>query len=330
MLKPKEVKSIYFGGGTPTLFPSNMIVELIERISNSLSVTSATEITVEANPGTISPTALAILLEGGVNRISLGAQSFDEMNLFQLGRIYGLKEIYQSLEVIDKLGLPNFSLDLIFGIPEQKLENWIDDLKKAINTGAPHISTYNLTIEEGTVFHDLYQKGELRLPDEQTQLDMYLKAKEMLADAGYQHYEISNFARSRFLCQHNLTYWDNLEYLGLGAGAHSFIGPIRSANMPDIDGYIQSIKTRGFANVTSELLDESRRMGETIMLGLRRLEGISFADFQDRFGHSIEAVFPEEIKELVANGFITCDNRIKLTEKGLIFSNEVFEEFILL
>lgn len=324
----RPVKSLYFGGGTPTLLPSQMISAIIQEISLCFSLTGEAERSIEANPGTISRTSMEILLEGGVNRVSLGIQSFDEKNLRRLGRIYGEREIYQALEIIDKLGLNNFSLDLIFGIPQQKTENWIVDIEKAIGTGAPHISAYNLTIEEGTVFHSLIEKGQLKLPAEQIQLDMYLIAKEMLAEAGYRHYEISNFAKPSFFCQHNLTYWDNLEYLGLGAGAHSYIDPIRSANFPDIGRYIEAIQKNNSATAEFERLDELKRMGETLMLGLRCLEGVSCEGFFERFGRRIEEVYPDTIRDLIQKELISYNDRLQLTKRGLIFSNEVFKEFI--
>jgi oxygen-independent coproporphyrinogen-3 oxidase len=315
-----DLKSIYFGGGTPTL----LNIKHFERILNLLKTTfifnSNTEITTEANPGTADKTKLKELRRLGINRLSIGAQSFNDQNLKTLGRIHDSKDIIQFYENARAAGFDNISLDLIFALPGQTLSDWRSDLNQALHLKPNHLSVYNLQLEEGTPFY-LNPNIKNQIPNEDEELGMYEYAINILTKAGFIHYEISNFAKPGFSCQHNINYWKNGNYFGIGAGAHSHINGHRFANPDSVEEYIGCgcVNRNVLRQTPNDSIGATDRQ-ETLFMGLRLLKGLPAEKFQG---------FKTELKELIESGLLIKDNsHIKLTRKGLYLANEVFERFV--
>jgi oxygen-independent coproporphyrinogen-3 oxidase len=313
------LKTAYFGGGTPTLLPADCFRQLFNCMKDNYQFSQDIEITVEANPGTVDEPKIVALLSLGVNRLSVGVQSFTNNELAALGRIHSSDEALRSIESIRKAGLKNISIDLIYGIPCQTIESWMESLSRAIDLSLKHISTYELTPEENTPLYALIRSGKISMLNEELVLEMYNHTIDYLAARGYEHYEISNFALPGFECLHNLNYWNRGEYIGAGAGAHSFADGTRSKNINDINRYIDHLN-KGFVPET-ELMRLSRAevIEEFIFLGLRKTEGIDL-EKAEREGLNILAAGEEMIKE----GYLEItDNMLRLTRKGIVVSNAV-------
>lgn len=377
--KNYQVKSIFFGGGTPSLVDAEEIGETLKVCKKVFKIAEDTEVTIEANPGTVSYDSLKNYLKSGINRISLGCQSFDDEELKKIGRVHSKEDIYRSIGMAREAGFENISIDLIFGIPGQSLESFKSSLGQGISLKPQHISLYNLTIEENTFFNQLVEDGKLRLPEEDEQVGMYEYGIESLSKNGYEHYEISNFALKGKRCLHNENYWRGVEYLGFGAGAHSFrkvssfefqvsssdcrgesmtrkieargkgqgarvVGK-RWWNVKDVrrycDGAEDSLQRKdvavGFSlrkkacNVIEgeEMLGEDKHIAEAIMLGLRMMEGIDTKEFFNNHGVLIEEKYGKEIEELKKNKLLELKNgRLRLTHKGILFSDEIFLKFM--
>jgi oxygen-independent coproporphyrinogen-3 oxidase len=332
----RKVASIYFGGGTPSLFSVDSIARVIDKIMSEFSSTSNVEITLEVNPKTAGMEKLDALYAIGVNRLSLGVQSFQDRFLQKLGRIHTSADAVNLFKDARSPGFSNIGLDLIFGTPDQSMDDWERDLNCALSLKPEHISVYNLTIEEDTPFYDLQRKGKIALPDEGIQIEMYRLAQEKAAAAGYDQYEISNFALPGFRCRHNEGYWTLKEYFGFGAGAHSYLREtsnkrnwgIRWKNTPNPYEYISLLSNNGTAVIEGEELTRETAIKEAIFLGLRRLEGISLDDFEERFGISLEKTFANIIPYLLKENLISIyEGRLKLTIQGILLSNEVFLKF---
>lgn len=334
--RKRGVGSIYFGGGTPSLFSVDSIARVINKIMSEFSSTSHVEITLEINPKTADMEKVQALYATGINRLSLGVQSFQDKFLQNLGRIHTSADAVNLFKDARSFGFRNIGLDLIFGIPDQSLDDWERDLSCALSLKPEHISVYNLTIEEDTPFYDLQGEGKITLPDEDIQVRMYRLAQEKVAAAGYEQYEISNFALPDFRCRHNEGYWTLKEYLGFGAGAHSYLSEgslesdwgIRWKNIPNPYEYISLLSNYGTAVIERETLTREMAIKEAIFLGLRRLEGISLDDFEKRFGLSLEKTFANVVSYLLKENLISIDEgHLKLTIQGILLSNEVFLKF---
>lgn len=341
--QPYEIISIFFGGGTPTVLESWQLIEILESCKGLFNLKDDVEITIEANPETFTADKLRDLRKGGFNRISIGVQSFNDRLLKRLGRIHDSKKAYQQVLSARDSGFENISIDLMFGIPDETLSDWESDIKTAIELKPEHISTYNLTIEKGTEFESELSSKRLKLPDEDKQLEMYEKCIELLIKSGYEHYEISNFAKGSIKCVHNQIYWRNEEYLGIGAGAYSYIDGERRWNIKSPVEYIKRIEIASalprndipsaFSYQTlvagRERLERKGIMGETMMMGLRMLEGINLQNFKKRFGVELKSIYSDTISQLLKNNLIVFDDRnLKLTHKGLLFYNDVSSEFL--
>ncbi len=331
--------TLYVGGGTPSL-ASEELVMFLGSYHDILTCESFHEATIEVNPGTISFSQFQQLHQAGFNRISLGVQSFYDKELRTLGRIHTSEEAIACFHAARRAGFRNVSLDLIFGIPDSDLTTWKSSLNTALSLSPEHISMYNLTIEEGTPFWEQLQQGQLTLPDEDLQIDMYKSGIAALTEAGYEQYELSNFAVPGYRSQHNQLYWRNEEYLGLGAGAYSYLKGRRYWNYADLETYIAQ-STNGkkvFHNIHGpypptvegeERLDPPGMIGETIIMNLRMLEGVDLPAFEYRFGYSLESLYTESIENLRSLGLIEIqNNHLRLTPKGFYLSNEVFQEFV--
>ena len=326
-----DIGTIYFGGGTPSLISPGGISSILPALAEKFRLTNP-EITIEANPGTIDLEKLKGYRNAGINRISIGVQSFNDRLLINLGRSHSSKEALNAFESARTAGFDNIGIDLIHSISGESLQDWENDLKKAVLLHPEHISAYNLTIEEGTPFHHSQEKGLLVVPPEEEQTDMLLAAIEILGAAGYEHYEVSNYALSGFRSRHNQIYWKGGEYLGIGVSAHSYTRKgwgIRRANSSNLTEYFNLINNKGTAVVDEEILSKEKAMGEAVFLGLRMMGGINLKDFESRFGINIEEAYSVAIEELMTEDFLIRDNdRLKLTRKGLLFYNDVTLRFI--
>jgi oxygen-independent coproporphyrinogen-3 oxidase len=318
-----ELRTVYIGGGTPTTVPTPALGGLLRKIRETFTIAADAEITIEGNPGTIDKEKILALAGSGVNRFSMGIQSFDDEKLKLLGRIHTLEDVLRAVAAMHRADVGNLSVDLIYGIPGQTAEDWARNVKMARELSPEHISAYELTPEGGTPLCDLLQDGTLAKPGEETIVEMYYDVIEILSAAGYRHYEISNFARPGFECRHNLNYWDRGQYLGLGAGAHSFIGDKRLRNTGDIGKYTGTLLSGELAveEITEISCEEAIR--EFVFLGLRKTEGLSIREFSEDLGIDIV----KASQDLIEGGLLIAErDHIRLTLKGLVVSNAVITE----
>lgn len=328
-LKSITMKTIYLGGGTPTILSGDLIYNILNFCKNSFKINKNAEITIEANPGTLDKKKIKRLEEAGINRLSLGAQSFNDYLLKKLGRIHNTQDIIDSYYKARESGFNNINIDIIFALPEQTLIDFQNTMKKAISLEPDHLSLYNLTIEKGTKFFESYKEGKLNLPTEDEEYDMYSWAIKFLEKSGFEHYEISNFARPNKRSLHNQIYWYNQSYLGIGAGACSFIKGYRYMNFKDPARYIKEVMSGKLPVDEGEKLSLRKRMAETIILGLRTEEGVVYQKFYNRFKVKMDKIFNQQINKLVDLGLLRKDNlKIQLTKKGLFLANNVFREFV--
>lgn len=322
----EEVGTVYFGGGTPSLLSGGQVGEILAACTSAFSISSEAEITVEANPGTVNSRYLAQLRELGVNRLSLGVQSFDDGVLAVLGRGHSAAEAVGAYRLARRL-FDNVNIDLLYAVPGQTLRQWRQALKKALRLSPDHLSLYSLSVEPGTPLHRSVAVGAVTRADVDLAADMYLLAEETLTR--YEHYEISNWALPGKGCRHNVTYWRNLPYLGFGAGAHSHREHRRFRNVASPDEYVRRVGDAASAVEEVEDIDETLEMGETMMLGLRLAEGVGKSGFADRFGRDMASVYGGQIEELAGLGLVSDDRTgIRLTARGRLLGNQVFLRFL--
>ena len=324
-----DVTTVYIGGGTPTVLPAECLTEILRTLIDAAGIPQ--ECTVEANPGTVDVHSLAQLRAAGANRLSLGVQSFDDRLLRAIGRIHTAEEARAAFHAARGAGFANISLDLMYGLPTQTL----DDLKTSVNTAlalAPeHISVYGLIVEEGTPFAAAEAQGRLTLPSEDAAEEMYDYLMEEMPARGYARYEISNFARAGYESLHNLGYWRNVPYLGVGAAAHGYVDGVRWGNVTDAHAYIRAIRA-GASVRTPEDTERTRAnaMEEYAFLALRTREGIDAADFSRTFGVDIDTVYGAVIEKYIVQGLLRrAENHVALTDAGMKLGNEVFAAFLL-
>jgi oxygen-independent coproporphyrinogen-3 oxidase len=316
--------TVFLGGGTPSMLDSNQICRLFESINSTMKLSSDAEITIECNPSSLNAELLETYKAIGVNRISLGVQSFNDSHLRRLGRTHTSAEAREAFDLIRKCGFSNVSLDLIYGLPDQTLDEWADDLDRAVELGPEHISAYNLIIEDETPFGELYKRGELGLPSDNIQGEMYISLNEHLRSAGYERYEISNFARSGYECRHNLKYWRGEPYIGLGPAAVSCDTTHRWKNRADLESYISAIESGQPPPRDKEELTREKCREEYVMLALRQTEGISLDHLRTNYDYDLLRDKDDIIKALETSGYIEIgDGRIKLAEKGLFLADEI-------
>ncbi len=324
--------TVFFGGGTPSLFRPDSIAEVMAAIDHRWRLAADAEVTLEANPGTVDAGALAAFRDAGVNRLSLGVQSFHDATLEILGRIHDAATAIGAVEDARAAGFDNINVDLMFAIPGQTLAQWRADLQRVVDLGTAHVSAYNLTFEEGTVFHAMRRRGELAPVGEFVEIAMYDATEECLSDAGFERYEISNYARRGRVCRHNLTYWRSRPYLGVGAGAHSFV-PLAGAgrrwsNALAPQQYMRDVEKQGHARISDETLDEQRARGELAFLGLRCREGFDEKDLDRRFGVGVAEAFPHCL-HLEREGLLERDGtRWRLSGRGWMIADEIFAMFV--
>ena len=323
-----DAATVYIGGGTPTALPAALLTGIIKVLTSAAGM--PTECTVEANPGTVDEIYLAQLKAAGVSRISLGVQSFDDGLLRVIGRIHTAAEAARAFHAARRAGFTNISLDLMYGLPQQTLEDLKRSAVAAIALSPEHISVYGLTVEEGTPFAAAAEKGCLPLPQAEDEEAMYEHIVHTLPVCGYRRYEISNFARPGFESRHNLSYWKNVPYLGVGAAAHSYLDGMRWANESDTAAYIRALSAGAPVRTPEDAArTAANAMEEYAFLALRTAEGIDEQDFFRTFGVPVDAPYGTVIADLIAQGFLSrLDGRIHLTERGMKFGNEIFYSFL--
>lgn len=325
----RSVKTIYIGGGTPTILAEKDLESLILCIQENFKVDADVEFTVEANPGTLTCKKLTTLKNLGVNRLSLGLQAYQDGLLRMMGRIHTVKDFEQSFHDARDAGFDNINVDVIFGLPRQTLSDFMQTLEKVVKLSPEHISCYSLTVEEGTEFYRLLKMGALELPDEITEREMYHKGEAYLKERGYIHYEISNFAKPGRMSRHNMVYWQYGDYLGLGAGAHSFIDRCRYYNFYSPEKYMDLLSKNILPVEKREYLDRKSQEGEFCFLGFRLIRGLNKQSFKDLFGEDIRDIYGKAIEKLKNEGLIVEDkDYLRLTLKGQDLANEVFVEFL--
>lgn len=325
------VKTIYIGGGTPSYLDSKYIKEIIEEIRENFKLADKVEITIEVNPGTVNKTKLLDYINSGINRISIGLQSTDNELLKRIGRIHKYEDFLQTYNMAREVGFKNINVDLMLALPGQTIAKLEKGLKQVIDLQPEHISLYSLIIEDGTKIEKMLKNNEITLPDENIERKMYWETKKVLEEAGYIHYEISNFAKEGYKSEHNWNCWSQKEYMGFGVAAHSYTNDVRFSNIDSIEEYIENYEQGNVTDnfVFHEKQTQSSKMKEYMMLGLRKIEGISIQEFKNKFVGNPLYIYRKELQKLVEEELIEIElDKIKLTKKGLDFANIVWEEFI--
>lgn len=343
-LEEYNVTTIYIGGGTPSYIDCYEIKEILDelrkRLKNNETKFSDIEITIEVNPGTVDKEKLEVYKLSGVNRLSIGLQSTKDILLKEIGRIHTYKEFLQSYEHAKQVGFENINVDLMLGLPNQSIQDMKDSLKEVIKMEPNHISIYSLIVEEKTLIKKLIEEGELQLPEEIQERRMYWYVKSMLELSGYNHYEISNFAKEGRESKHNMNCWEQKEYIGLGVAAHSYINGIRYSNVTDLDCYIKNMmelknvkkqlqsKTNIIYNIC-EIQNLEDKQKEYMLLGLRKIQGVSITKFKEKYVENPIFLFRKQMEKLTKEDLLQIDgDYIRLTNKGLDFANQVWEEFV--
>ena len=324
-----HLRTLYIGGGTPTALTADQLAYLLKELTKSLDLSQMEELTIEANPGDLDPDKIAVLKDSPVNRVSLGVQTFDNRLLKKIGRSHQEQDIYDNIDRLKLAGFDNISIDLIYALPTQTMEQVKENVAKALALDIPHMSLYSLILENHTVFMNRMRRGKLPLPKEELEAEMFEYIIQELERAGFEHYEISNFSKPGFESRHNLMYWDNAEYYGLGAGASGYVNGVRYKNHGPIRHYIQAVE-EGNARVQEEHLTQTEMMEEEMFLGLRKKTGVSKKRFEEKFGVNFDQQYGPVVEELTQQGLLVPDKDIvRMTKKGLFLGDTVAEKFIL-
>lgn len=314
-----EIATVFFGGGTPSILKGEQLAGILGELRDTFSVARDAEITVECNPGTLTKEKLKYYKEAGVNRLSIGLQSANNEELRILGRIHTWEEFLESFSLAREAGFQNLNVDLMSALPGQKPEDWRETLEKVLALRPEHISAYSLIIEEGTPFYERYEEEPSLLPSEEDERQMYYDTRELLAQKGYQRYEISNYAKEGYACRHNLSYWERTDYKGFGIGAASLVNNVRYKNQTDLKAYLEG----NFSYESEEPLSRQEQLEETMFLGLRKMEGVKLTQ---ELLETYEEVFRDlEKKELL----LRENGRVRLTDRGIDVSNYALAEFLL-
>lgn len=323
-LKEYRVETVFFGGGTPSLLPAEALARVMDGVRGVAEIAPGAEITMEANPGTLTPEKLRICREAGFNRISLGAQAMDDRLLRRLGRIHTADEVREAVRMARRAGFDNLSLDLMYALPGQSMEDWLRTLEAAIELGPEHLSAYSLIVEDGTPLAERLEKGEIDVPDDDAAIEMQRAAVDRLAQAGYERYEISNYARNGRVCRHNVVYWERGEYLGIGCAAHSLVQGERFENPRELEEYLA-----GMRRIDPVRLSREDEMEETLMLSTRMVRGMDLAAYRREFGVDFEKSREKAMIRMEKLGLAERrDGFLRLTRKGLEVQNAVVVELL--
>ncbi|MBD2137596.1 coproporphyrinogen III oxidase [Anabaena sp. FACHB-1237] len=325
----QPLQTIFFGGGTPSLLSPQQLADILKTLEKRFEISSQVEISMEIDPGTFDLSHLKSYANLGVNRVSLGVQSFQEELLKKAGRSHTLTDIFTAIELIHEVVIPEFSLDLISGLPHQTLSQWQHSLNQAISAKPTHISIYDLTIEPGTVFNRYYQPGDEPLPSDESTVTMYKTAQKILTNAGYEHYEISNYAQKGHQCQHNRVYWENRSYYGFGMGSTSYIAGKRFTRPRKTQEYYQWVENGGIIDCQITSLED--RLLETLMLGLRLAEGVNLSNLIEQFGDDQVLKIKTCLQPYIDKNWVEIMNdKLRLTDpEGFIFSNVMLSKLFL-
>ncbi|MGT2831867.1 radical SAM family heme chaperone HemW [Streptococcus halotolerans] len=325
-----DLKTLYIGGGTPTAITAEQLDYLLTHLEKNINLEMLEEFTIEANPGDLTPEKIAVLKKSAVNRVSLGVQTFFDKQLKQIGRSHNEAQIYESINALKAAGLTNISIDLIYALPNQTMEQVEENVRKALALDIPHLSLYSLILENHTVFMNKQRRGRLHLPNEDIEADMFTYIINELEKNGFEHYEISNFTKPGFESRHNLMYWDNVEYYGVGAGASGYLDGIRYRNRGPIQHYLKAIKEHGHSRLGEDILSKEEMMEEEFFLGLRKKSGVSISHFEEKFGVGFEERYGQIVADLVKDGLLILEeDTIRMTKKGLFLGDTVAEKFII-
>ena len=321
-----EIKTIYFGGGTPSIIESKYIVEILKTIKEEFNVLNNAEITIEVNPGTVDKQKLKDYIDAGINRISIGLQSTRSELLKLVGRIHSYSQFLEVYNLAREVGFNNINIDLMIGLPVQRLKDVETDLERIINLKPEHISVYSLIVEEGTRLEERIKNDELYLPSEELERKMYWRVKETLEQNGYKHYEISNYAKPGFESKHNVSCWNQEEYIGIGIAAHSYIDKKRYANTDEFEEYFDWPEN---SQIIYEKQTKEDEMKEYMLLSLRKIEGVKISEFKNKFIENPIYLYKEILNQLVGKELVEIDiDNIKLTQKGINLANQVWQEFV--
>ena len=326
-----EITTIYLGGGTPSYISALYIENIINVIKLNYNIKDNAEITIEINPGTVNEEKILIYEKIGINRVSIGLQTTNDKLLKQIGRIHTYEEFLNCYKLVSKSKIDNINVDLMLALPNQTIEDLEESLQKVINLKPNHISLYSLILEEGTKLEKMVSENIVKLPEEDMEREMYWKTKRILEKNGYNHYEISNFAKEGYKSKHNMNCWSQKEYLGFGVAAHSYVNRKRYCNINNIEEYVSNIKKGKIENnrTVCEIQNKIDEQKEFMMLGLRKIDGIDIQKFKNKFVENPIYVFHKELEKLVNEDLVEIDlDKIKLTNKGLDFANLVWEKFV--
>ena len=325
----EQLRTLYIGGGTPTSITAQQLDYLLTDLTKHLDLSVLEEFTIEANPGDLTDDKIEVLKKSAVNRVSLGVQTFNDKQLKRIGRSHNESQIYSTIDHLKTAGFDNISIDLIYALPGQTMEDVKENVAKAIALDIPHLSLYSLILEHHTVFMNKMRRGKLNLPQEDLEAEMFEYIIAELEANGFEHYEISNFTKPDFESRHNLMYWDNAEYYGVGAGASGYLNGVRYRNRGPIQHYLKAV-SEGNARLSEEVLTKDEMMEEELFLGLRKKSGVSIAKFEEKFGVSFEERYGQIVTELCQHGLLVPDNKVvRMTKKGLFLGDTVAERFIL-
>lgn len=326
-----RVRTIYFGGGTPSILDSKIIKNIMETIKENFHVIEDAEVTIEVNPGTVDEQKLQDYIQCGINRISIGLQETDDGLLKSIGRIHTYEQFVNTYNAARKVGFENINVDLMIGLPNQNIKNVQNSISKIIKLSPEHISVYSLIVEEGTRLNEMIEDKSLLQIDDKDEREMYWFVKDELQKNGYHHYEISNYAKPGFESKHNTDCWNQKDYIGFGAGAHSYTNVARFSNVDSIEEYIKNYQNgeeaKNFVFHERQTLESA--MKEFMMLGLRKIDGVAISDFKNKFVQNPVYVFKDELNKLINDDLIEIDeNYIRLNKNGIDFANLVWEEFV--
>ncbi|WP_010303425.1 radical SAM family heme chaperone HemW [Kurthia senegalensis] len=326
----QKIETVFLGGGTPTSLSAGQLENLLRYIRQYIPLDQVVEFSSEANPDELTREKLEVLYKYGVNRLSIGVQSFDQEILKKLGRTHSNEHVFETIQAAREVGFTNISIDLMYGLPGQTIEQWQHTLDEAFKLNLPHFSAYSLIVEPKTIFYNLMNKGKLQLPGEDLEAEMYEMLMQQMESNGLMQYEISNFAKRGLESVHNCIYWENDEYAGFGAGASGYLNGVRYTNLGPLKKYMAAVEQGNLPLLDRHEVPLKEKVEEEMFLGLRKIEGVSITHFKEKFNVELDKLFAKQLQLLVEEQLLLIEgDSIKLTYKGRFVGNEVFQQFLL-